>query len=480
MMKRWFAALSAALLCLGVSLSAGWLWQTISDANYQACSRLLLVDDDPLEDSDVRNPSEERGGTDETDILSPEVLSTAAALLQERGVPLRLPSPFDSVADYLVEHTRVTRPDRAQPGEICIRCTATESAEALQMVQAIVDAHLEIRRSEPVDDAELAADAAQFALQEEHEQLTQAIERQKEAIAQLTRRLEAARIDSSGTDADDPALLESELGRARQAHREAVARLSEARHDVDNKLSPETIAARITDTPTRTRVLERLNLSKVRDELQRLEVRRQKWSSLYGRNHPRMVEICERIEALEEQLASFSLDESEQPVGLGGSSPAAIVLAAFETKSTQLAEAEQQLVTLLGSVQERFQGQQELELQLGEARQELAFLQGEHDRTRKQLAAARHEHPELQNTVLAAPALDLEPLGPSAGLPMAVSCVAGMALYLLLLWQIRGKWLAAEQVESLDNRRPAQPARRERFRSQEEEHLMRLKLAARG
>jgi uncharacterized protein involved in exopolysaccharide biosynthesis len=473
--KRWFAALSAALLCLGVSLSAGWLWQTMSDANYEACARLLIVENEPTEDSDAEQPHR----ADESEILSPEVLSAAAALLQERGVALPLPSPFDPIADYLVEHTRISLPERAPSGEICIHCTAADSEEALQMAQAIIDAYLAIRRSEPVDDAELAADAAQSELAVEHEQLTQAIERQKQVIADMTEDLEAAKTAAEEQEADDPQSLESELGRVRKAHRNAARRLAEARRDVDNKLPPETVAARITDLPTRTHVLERLNLSKLRDELRRQEARRRKWSAMYGRNHPRMVEIREKIAALEEQLASFPLEETEQTGRIAGASPAAIVLAAFEGESMQLEETEKQLVTQLGGVQERFQSQQELELQLGEARQELAFLHGEDERIRKEITAARHEHPELQHTVLAAPALDREPMGQRAGLPMAVSCVAGMALYLLLLWQIRVKWLAVERVDSPGGRRPA-PSRRERFRSQEEEQLMRLKLAARG
>ncbi len=474
MMKRWFAALSAALLCLGVSLSAGWLWQTMADAKYEACARLLQGEDDSADDADAEGPPRD----DEARVLSPAVLSAAAALLQDRGVPLPLPSPFDPVGDYLLEHTRVCRPEQAQPGEICIRCEAVESEEALQILNAIVDAYLAVGTSEPVDDVELADDAAQVELTVEREQLTQAIARQQQSIAEMTRRLEAARNDASGPAADDPAPLETELGRVRQAHREAATRLAQARRDFDNKVSAETVASRITDAAARTRVLERLSLSKVRDELERQEGLQQKWSAVYGKNHPRMVEIREKIEVLEEQLAAFPL--IEQAGRSADSQPAAIVLAAFESESTSLEEAEQKLVTHLGGVQERFHGQQQLELQLGEARQELAFLHGEHDRAQKQIVTARHEHTDLQPSVIARPALVREPIGPRAGLPMAVSCVTGMALYLLLLWQIRGRWLATDREEMVRSRPAAPSTRRERFRSQEEEQLMRLKLAARG
>ncbi|HEY3964050.1 MAG TPA: hypothetical protein VGM05_05790 [Planctomycetaceae bacterium] len=473
-MKRWFAALSAALLCLGVSLSAGWLWQTMADAKCEACARLLQGEDDTADDAD----GETQPRDDEARVLSPAVLSAAAALLQDRGVPLPLPSPFDPVGDYLLEHTRVCRPEHAQPGEICIRCEAVESEEALQILNAIVDAYLAVGASEPVGDAELADDAAQVELTVEREQLTQAIERQQQSIAEMTRRLEAAKIETNGPEADDPAPLETELARVRQAHREAATRLAQARREFDNKVAPESIASRITEAAARTRVLERLNLSKVRDELERQEGLQQKWSAVYGKNHPRMVEIREKIEVLEEQLAASPF--VEQAGRSTDSQPATIVLAAFESESTSLEEAEQKLMTHLGGVQERFHGQQQLELQLGEARQELAFLHGEYDRTQKQIVTARRDHADPQPSLISPPALVREPIGPRAGLPMAVSCVTGMALYLLLLWQIRGKWLTAERVDLARSRSPAAPARRERFRSQEEEQLMRLKLASRG
>src|SRR4029079_3797078 len=100
-------------------------------------------------------------------------------------------------------------------------------------------------------------------------------------IAELSRRVEAARAEDDGTGSVELAEMETELRRIRQAHSEAVNRLTEARRDLENKVSLESIAARLSGVPNRARVLERLSLSRVRDELQHYEAQQQKWAGVY-------------------------------------------------------------------------------------------------------------------------------------------------------------------------------------------------------
>ncbi|HLJ12006.1 MAG TPA: hypothetical protein VKU82_12495, partial [Planctomycetaceae bacterium] len=66
---------------------------------------------------------------------------------------------------------------------------------------------------------------------------------------------------------------------------------------------------------------------------------------------------------------------------------------------------------------------------------------------------------------------------PHAGLQMALACVAGCALCVVMLRQFRHSAFLAPPQAAL----PATTPRRERFRSQEERQLARLKmLSARG
>jgi hypothetical protein len=479
-MARWFTAVLAALLCLGLSLSAGWLWQTMSDLKYEASARLLCLHHQPAANAESNDAdAEEIEELAEAEILTPDVLSAAATLLRERSVPLSLLSPFDPVADYLVQHTRVSCPEQGQPGEICIRCTAKSSTEAVQLVQAIVDAYVATRRNEPLENSELSNDDSKTELQQEHAQLAEAVERQKQAIEELEQACDAGQPAASDSAAGNPTEVESALRRVRKARRGAISRLVKARRDFENKLPAETIAARITDVPARSQVLEQLSYTKNRDELQRLEARRRNWETVYGRNHPRMVEVREIIAKLKEQLADSNLEHPGQTEILADASPEAIVLTALETESEKLLTVVQQLIVQLDEIQERQKSQQELEEKLGDARQELEFLNLEYDRTRSELTALRNEDVNLQQTVLAAPTLDRQPLRHRAGLPLAVSCATGMTLYLLILWQIRRKWLCSERVKSRDERQ-SESLRGERFHSQEEERLMRLRLAGQG
>jgi uncharacterized protein involved in exopolysaccharide biosynthesis len=413
---------------------------------------------------------------DEARVLSPEVLSAAALLIADRNVPLALASPFDSVTDYLLERTRVGRPDREAADEIVITCSATAGDEALQMLSAVVDAFLEAATTtRPVGGESRPDERQTLDLQTECEQLATAIEQQQTAIAQLAAQLEitkAADVDLAGTD---PIALEAEVVQARQACSDAAARVADARRDFEKKLPAEIIAARIADLPTRTKVLERLSQAKLKEDLDAQEALRQKWSAIYGRNHPRMTELRQRIESLEQQVGAFSTGEPGQPAEAVPASGASIVLAGMESESAGLKSHQQQLDARLAAAQQQLQQQQELETRLGASRQELEFLQGEHSRLWKEIEGARRDQARRLATLIEPATLSPDPIAPQAGLPMATACVSGMALCLLVIWQFRARWPGAKVTARVRVKNDAKP-RRERFRSHEEQQLMRLKL----
>ena len=469
-MKRWFFALLAALLCLGASLSAGWLWQTMQEGDYEARAQLLIIRDEPTDSSS----DDEKVG--ESDILAPEILTAAADLLQERGVELSGDSIDRSITECLIERTRIRRVERAQPGEIAIDCTAPLADEATALAQAILDAYLASLRLDSQTD-EAVAEAELADLHVEREQLLLAVARQKQQIGKLTRQIEAAAIDAAG-DASDAEGLETKLSRIRQAHHDSAVRLAEARRDIDNKLSAETIAARIPDTATRANVLHKINRFKLHEELGRHEGEWKKWSRVYGRKHPRMVEIRRKIDELQEQLADAAPQDVENREESENNPPGAIVLAAFETEAAHFDDAEKQLISNIGVIKEQLEDRQELEAQQIAARKELEFLEGE--LTRNARDAAMHEpvHTDIREVLITPPKIMREPMGSKTSLPMAVACVVGMGLYLLVLSQIRARLNASEpKLESA----PSKPAagKRERFRSREEEQLTQLKMAAR-
>jgi hypothetical protein len=486
----------SAVLCLTFSISTLWLWQIVSAPKFEASARLAMAQarvaradmarPAPNDQSasvqqapvDVALPVDEAPPVDESKVLSPEVLSTAALLIADRNVQLSLASPFDSVTDYLLERTRVARPDRGEPGELLITCTALAGDESLQMLSAIVDAYLDAATTAPPALADFTSDERPTVeLQTECEQLARAMEQHEQTNAELAAHLQAAKAaagDPSDPSHLDPIKLEAELVQARRASGDAAGRLADAHRDLERKLPAELIATRIADVPERTKALERLNQLKIKDDLDQQEALRQKWSAIYGKNHPRMAELRQHIESLEQQVSVFSARDQGQPPDVLAASAAAVVLAALESEAAGRAAAERELENRLARVQQQLQQQQELEARLRESRQELEFLHGEHGRLWKEIDGARREQASRLATLVEPPALSPDPVAPQAGLPMAAACTSGMALCLLVIWQFRAQLPRATSRV----RAPAQnrAAVRERYRSREEQQLLRLKL----
>jgi uncharacterized protein involved in exopolysaccharide biosynthesis len=498
---------AAAILCLALSVSAGWLWHALSERTYEARARLALPGD-PFAGSASSLGGDSQAGEEaaEETVLAPAVLSAAADLLHERGVHLSLPSPFDSETDYLLGRLRVEPADRGTTDEVGISCTAPDAEEALQIVQAIVDACQAAASGAHPAATDSATDDAEL----ERRQLVRAIERQERAIARLVEQIGMASESPrrAAGPGDHPLGLEGSLEEARRAVSEAERRLEESRRDFARKMPAETVAARLPDGPVRSRIIQRLNLARLKEESRQQQALAERLASVYGRNHPRMTELREKIEQLQKQISAIAAEANDIAAAAQDVAPAALVLNELEIQLAEARTAEAEIDRRTISRNERFGARQELEAALGDARQELAFLHGEHDRVRRQIDNSRREQTHLAATVIEPPLLSPDPIAPRAGLQMAVSCVAGMALYLLLLWQLRSRFLApAELAESRLGpapfaRAPVQGTahslalapplvqipdlpvstlRPDRNRSQDEERLARLKmLSSRG
>src|SRR5258708_30975389 len=126
-------------------------------------------------------------------LLSAEVLSNAAALLHDRGIPLSLASPFDSETDYLLNRLHVGRPDQGEPDEIQITCTAVDADETREVLTAIVDAFVAGLKGAPPAPGESAYDeTASDESENERRQLARAAERQEQTVAVLVEKIAAA------------------------------------------------------------------------------------------------------------------------------------------------------------------------------------------------------------------------------------------------------------------------------------------------
>jgi len=476
MKHRWSVRLTAAALCLAASVSAGWLWHVVTETKFEARAR-LACGADAFADADGPDGGEGSSGAVEELVLSTEVLASAVALLHDRGIPLSMASPFDSETDYVLNRMRVTRPDPAAPDEIQITCIAEDADETREILTAVVDAFVAGVNGGSVNGAPVngtppaAEDSASGESENERRQLARAVERQEHAVAALVEQLAVAK--KAAEPGQSPEDLETQRLEARRAVADAEGRLDDAQRDFEKKISAEVVAARLSDGPLRTTVLERLNLARLRVDLRQQEDLLQKWSSVYGRRHPRIAEIRTTIEQLQKQIAQAPNDSGDPSQPLAESSPVMLVLNALEADLAAAQSAQQDLEGWLAVTQDRRNAEQELEAKLADARQELAFLHEENDRARKETDGARCDATSRAPVVVEQPTLAPDPIIPQAGLQIAVCCVAGMALYLLLLRQF-----CPRSEDAATDTRPARPSlsRRNRFLSQEEQQLARLKM----
>jgi hypothetical protein len=444
-------SLAAALLCLAVSASAGWLWHTLSEATCQAQARVALRGD-PFGDGDAPprgiNAAGAHGSLSDEQILTSAVLSAAVDLLRERGVTLTLPSPFDSDADYLLACTRVEPSGSEADDEVRIVCTAPQAEETLQMLTAIVDAFLAAAATGPSQSGASASDDPE----RERRQLALAVARLETRIAALESEQQNARLSSPGSagSAEVPGDLESHVAAVRSAVADAEKLLDDARRDFEKQLTAEIVASRLPEGPVRAKILDRLGQARLFEELHQLEALALQSSAIYGRNHPRMVELRKRIGQLQRQIRD---DDGAGDPAVSGSQPdpRTIVLQTLEGElADSLADA-RQIDALQTTRNDRAGTLQKLDTELADARQELAFLHGEEDRMKRQIESARREQARRAPALIDPPTLSPESAGPRAGLQMAVSCVAGMALTLFILWQLRSRLLGPAEA--------AQPAR---------------------
>jgi hypothetical protein len=464
--------LAAAGLCLALAASAVWLWQTLSEKRFEAHARLAAGD--TTADLDAHDDRQPAATAIEDELLSPEVLSAAVDLLHERGFTLALTSPFDSEVDYLLERLHASPAEQGAPEGVDLSCTSADGDEALQMLTALVDAFIASARNDPTSTT--AAPATDW--ETERRELAAAIERQTGAIAELVNQLEKARaaavVESA---AEGLPSLEDQLALARGAAAEAAELVDGARRDLAANVPAEMVAARLSDGPLRTTIVERLSVERIRDDLRRHEALLVKSASVYGRNHPRMAELREKTEQLRRQVTGFPAPAPDAAESAGKPVATNLVMGALEAELAARQSREDEIAARLAARNLRLDARQMLETQLGEARQELAFLHGEHDRVRREIERTRHEEARRLPAVVEQPVLSPDPIAPNAGLQMAVSCVAGMSLYLLLLWQFRSAREAAAVANPVSRHAPEPPAthrRRARFRSEEERRLARL------
>jgi hypothetical protein len=471
--KLW---LCAALAAAPLSLAAGWCWNRSCDPEYVASAcvsapvSLIASSLDTFEKSDV-----------EESFLSPEVVTAASELLQERAASDPHAATLDSEIDTFLNRLDVSHERDGDRADIELRYRTTDARQAVAVLTAVVDAGVRSLQS-------LAPEVADFTTDDRHResvQLAQALEQQQARVSELQARV-ASRDRESPESPHSPARLRTldlELQQAREHRIEAEDQLAIACQEVRAGVSVEQIVARLPEGSAWSATRDVAGAIRLKDELRQLESAFETAAKVYGRNHPRMLGLKTQIDQTGQQLASqaglianssvvqASSTESDAHPQASPPATAVLLLTALEEKCRQVTLAEQVLERQLASATALREEQQALDPQLADARQELDFLQKEHDRVRREIAATRREAESRRVNITESPTLLAEPIAPS--LPQHLLW-AGLAGTIVSGGFLRGFLRSPTRATSTTG--TSQGLRiHDQFRSHEEDNLARLR-----
>jgi hypothetical protein len=469
-----------------LALAAGWWWHGCQEPEYVAHARLTvpaLADVAPGNDA-APNAAES--------LLSPEVIAAASDLLRERGIALPYASPLDSEVDELLHRLQATHEVHGERAELNLSYRTPEAPQAVPVLTAVVDAGLRALQSAapPADDPDASS------REREREQLGQAVERQRAQAAALQDQV-ANREREEGSDAlvaertrSCAAALEAACAR----RLEAEQRLAHARRDIQAGADCERIMAKLPDGADWSATRELVDASLQRHELRKQEAAVRQAAAIYGRNHPRMVELRTQVARLRQNVAAIQMPADAPAIVLasavGSAStarddeqlpPGELLLKLLAEKSWQAIDAEEDAGQQLAAATMLQDERQVLVAQLAAARQELGFLQKEHDQVQRRVDEARREVERSRADIVESPTLSPDSVVPSLSLYLAIAGSAGTVVS-IGCWRRFRRSLAREAARSrsalLASKNNLAP---ERFRSQEEAKLVqRARLAATG
>lgn len=456
---------SHARRLLGVALvpaaiAVGYAWHGTIEPDYAAHARISIPESLAGELSKL--PVEDA-------CLSTEIINVTCDLARERGINLPLASPLDSEIEWLLDHLHAVRDDAAAGMLVQFGCTTADSELSVQILTAAVDAAL--RSLTPARPP--ATDEAAASCNAELQQLAQAAARQREKIAALEAAAappaNGAPAQAAPTDAELES-LKSALAQAAREHVDAGSRLTAVRAGLAAGTTAEQIVAGFPHDAAANGLRDLLHHAQLVRDLHSQEAALQAAAAVYGRRHPRMVELNGRIGRLREQLAAVPADQLA--AAPAQASPAELLTQALEHRATQASAAEAELQQRQAAALAVREERQRHDAELTAARSELTFLEGEQNRLHLEAADARRNEAAQTPSIVEPPTLAVEPVGPPLWRTLAIAAAVGAGLAAWLRRtspsaDVRGAAAAKASAEP----RPAAA----RFRSHDEERLLKLR-----
>ncbi|MBI5757505.1 MAG: hypothetical protein HZA46_03175 [Planctomycetales bacterium] len=301
-------------------------------------------------DGDVDDPEEL--------VFSPAVLSAAAQRLRHRQI-----DPFDrltpqAAAEELAAALRLAM--RSDSPNIVVACTTADRDQAMIWLQAWTDAWLETHcgpdqptqqpAAKPVDEATISVRTADLRAERNTQQQT---------VASLEKQLggPAGEVTRDLVQQEKLKSLVAAVATATARRLEAENRYVQIRRDVESGIAMNLILPRLPDGTAKHLVEEMLKLSRLEAEETQLRAERNRLSKVYGLNHPRIVELDNRL-AESDQIGPFN--SRRLPLALKDADQLSPTQLLLESLAADLAEQK--------AVEKDVQSQLELERDMQEQR----------------------------------------------------------------------------------------------------------------
>lgn len=232
-------------------------------------------------------------------MLSRGLAEETGLRLKDRNIALQMASAESDPLESLLQRVTVEVEPEAGQDRVTLTYRTPIAEEAIPVLSAITDALREIQPG--ASQTEEASDLA-----ERESQLTAQIKRLEAAVTQ-----QSADLSTSGlTDAERVVLVEQmkrlavDLSEARRDRLESEHRLLQTRKDLENGLPVDVLISRLPGAESQESLKKLLSRPRVQEELEIEQAAYQKLTAVYGRKHPRMVDLSKKIESLQAQSKS--------------------------------------------------------------------------------------------------------------------------------------------------------------------------------
>jgi hypothetical protein len=296
---------AAALAALALPIAAGWLIHRAEPPVYEAVGSLLVAAE-PASGGTASNLTMPNSPA-ERDVLTPEVIARTLDLLEARQIAVT-PDPVRlSLSDTLLDRLRIDPSVNPGSQEVVVRYRTAARDEAATVLAALLDAVVEVSRSQSLTQEMTAASAADEA---ELAQFDDAVARQRLLVNAAQSRVQEFSIEQAALRASQEKL--KSLGQAaaevQRRRIEAESRFRQAEQDVASGIPAELLAARLPAGELRTVVTELFAREDRRREIAEGQARLQQLAKVYGRNHPALQEVQTRLQQLAREVADEAAD----------------------------------------------------------------------------------------------------------------------------------------------------------------------------